>query len=159
VDDDIKKKEIKNSKHAAIILILTLSIHSFFEGMIVGLMNAVSSSLQTTVAILIHKSCASLSLGGSLKRAHLHGSKTIKKMIILYYSMAPLGCILGNILSNVSPLVDVICISISGGAFIYISCSEIITVEFSKHSHHLSKLAAFLFGAIVTISLWFMVDH
>lgn len=68
----------------------------------------------------------------------------------------PIGVSLGLILKNTSDLVVITFTSLAGGTFLYISCSEVITEEFSLPGGRWVKLLAFLLGAFVITMLWFL---
>ena len=62
-------------------------------------------------------------------------------------------------ITDSNKLVDTTFMSLSGGTFIYVACSEIIVAEFDKGKHNWIKmLLVFLGGAIITI-LWFFGEH
>ena len=42
----------------------------------------------------------------------------------------PIGIIIGMSIAETSPIVDVVFLSLSGGTFVYVACSEIIVNEF-----------------------------
>jgi len=76
--------------------------------------------------------------------------------MFIFAFATPLGVALGLILSNAPDMVTVAFTSLAGGTFLYISCSEVITEEFSVPGGRFPKLLAFLFGAFVITMLWFL---
>ena len=71
----------------------------------------------------------------------------------------PIGIIIGMSISESSKILDVIFLSLSGGTFVYVACSEIITAEFDKGGRAwLKMLLVFLGGLIITL-LWFLDSH
>lgn len=71
---------------------------------------------------------------------------------------APIGIVVGMVIVKMNKLVDVIFLSISGGTFLYVACSEIIVHEFKK-GHTILKLLTVLFGGAIITCLWFFGGH
>lgn len=117
------------SKTAAIILVLAIGAHAFFEGIAFGLQTTIESAGQLAAGILIHKSAAAISLGGAFARTGF----SMKEIIIflgVFSLLAPIGIIIGMQIAESNKLVDVTFLSLSGGTFVYVACSEIIVNEF-----------------------------
>jgi len=66
---------------------------------------------------------------------------------LIFAAATPLGTVIGILLSGMSEIVNVIFMSIAGGSFIYVSCSELIVEEFSLPGNRWFKLIAFILGA------------
>ena len=49
--------------------------------------------------------------------------------------------------------------SLSGGTFIYVACSEIIVNEFDKGKHQAFKALFVLLGGTIITCLWFFGGH
>jgi len=60
------------------------------------------------------------------------------------------------LISDSNKLVDVVFLSISGGTFIYVACSEIIVNEFARATHRGVKVLLVFLGMCVILGLWFM---
>ena len=75
--------------------------------------------------------------------------------MILFSCSTPLGITVGLILENTSELVEIIFVSLAGGTFIYVSCSELIVEEFSLPGKRWAKFFAFVVGAAIITMLWF----
>ena len=73
--------------------------------------------------------------------------------------IAPIGIIIGMQISDSNKLVDTVFLSISGGTFIYVACSEIIVNEFDKGNKQWVKMLLVLLGGIVISLLWFLDKH
>ena len=146
------------SKAAAIILVLALGAHAFFEGLAFGLLKEVDSATQLAIGILIHKSAAAVSLGGAFART----GYTIKEIVLflsIFSIIAPIGIIIGMSISDSNKLVDVVFLSLSGGTFVYVACSEIITAEFDKGGRAWLKMLLVFFGGLIITMLWFLDNH
>ena len=73
----------------------------------------------------------------------------IVQFILIFASATPLGTVIGILLSGMSDMINVIFMSIAGGSFIYVSCSELIVEEFSLPGNRWFKLLAFIMGALL----------
>jgi len=146
------------SKAAAIILVLALGAHAFFEGIAFGLLTTIESAGQLGAGIMIHKSAAAISLGGAFARTG-YNTKEIILFLGIFSIIAPLGIIIGMQIAESNKIIDTIFMSVSGGTFIYVACSEIIVGEFDKgHYQWLKMILVFLGGTLITI-LWFFDEH
>ena len=114
---------------SAFILVVALSVQAYFEGIAFGLLTSIESVWQLGIGILIHKSAVALSLGG----AFANTKYTLREILLflgVYSIIAPIGIIIGMAITESNKLVDTTFMSISGGTFIYVACSEIIANEF-----------------------------
>jgi zinc transporter ZupT len=73
--------------------------------------------------------------------------KQVFKFLSIFASATPLGTVIGILLSGMSDIINIVFMSIAGGSFIYVSCSELIVEEFSLPGNRWLKLLAFLLGA------------
>jgi len=71
-----------------------MGFHAFFEGIAFGLLPEVTLAFQLSIGILIHKTAASISLGGAFARTG-YSFMTILILILIFASCAPLGIIIG----------------------------------------------------------------
>ena len=108
------------------------------------------------IAIVLHKYAEAMSLSISLQRAFKNDFKTLFWLLFIFAFATPLGVALGLILSNSGEIITIIFTSLAGGTFLYISCSELITEEFSLPGGRWLKLLAFLMGALIITLLWFL---
>lgn len=104
-----------------------LSLHSFFDGIIISIGFDANTyiGLMTTIAIMLHKLPDGVTITGIL----MHSKKSIKKILI--YSVAtavftPLGTLVGIIFSNqISHLIGVF-LALTSGTFIYLAAADLI---------------------------------
>ena len=73
--------------------------------------------------------------------------------------MAPLGILIGMSITDSNKLVDVTFLSLSGGTFVYVACSEIIVAEFDKGNKQWLKMLLVLLGGAIITCLWFFGGH
>ena len=80
----------------------------------------------------------------------------IALILTIFAFTAPTGIVIGMLLEKTSRIVDVIFLSISGGTFIYVACSEIIVNEFARGGHKAAKVLCVCLGIAVICMLWFL---
>ena len=67
-----------------------------------------------------------------------------------------MGLAIGIGLSSASEIVGSLILSIAGGTFIYVACSEIIVHEFESPDWRWTKMLMLVIGAAVITCLWFL---
>ena len=72
-----------------------------------------------------------MSLGSTFARTG-YTAKMILLLLGIFAVIAPIGILIGMSIAGSNKLVDVIFMSLSGGTFIYVACSEIIVAEFDQ---------------------------
>jgi zinc transporter ZupT len=130
------------------VLLFGLCVDGFFEGIAIGVQNSWEKLVFVTVAILINKWIIGLTLGISLKKAYVE-LKTFIRFIFLFSIFTPFGIVLGYFLGQ-KTLVESIFLSISSGAFLYVSSSVVIIEEFAVTNYRWSKYFFFMLGATST---------
>ena len=120
-------------------------------------MTEVDSAFQLAAGVIIHKTAAAISLGGAFART----GYTLCEIIIfigLFSVVAPIGVIIGMLISDSNLLVDTIFVCLSGGTFVYVACSEIIVAEFDRGHYQWLKMILVVLGGSVITGLWFLGD-
>ncbi|XP_062320883.1 zinc transporter ZIP1-like [Osmerus eperlanus] len=151
------------NSHSAIrafMLVFSLSLHSVFEGLAVGLQEDNQQVLEICLALLLHKSIISFSLAlklaqGQLRRAAVTGC------ILLFAVMSPLGIGLGIALTETksSPQHQLARATLEGlasGTFIYITFMEILPHELGSPKNRIPKVAMLLTGFAVVTGVLFI---
>ncbi|KAM3873535.1 zinc transporter ZIP3 [Diretmus argenteus] len=150
------------SSHSALrafILVFSLSLHSVFEGLAVGLLEDGKQVLEICLALMIHKSIISFSLALKLAQGRLRRS-VVAGCLLLFAAMSPLGIGLGVALTETkaSPQHQLARSTLEGlaaGTFIYITFMEILPHELSNGKNRIPKVAMLLLGfAVVTAVLF-----
>ena len=135
---------------------LAIGVHAFFEGIAFGLLTSIELAGQLAVGILIHKSAAAVSLGGTFARAGF-SLKEICLFLGIFSLTTPIGIVIGMQISESNVLIDVALLGLSGGTFIYCACSEIIVAEFDKGGRYQwAKMLLVLLGGAIITALWFL---
>ncbi|XP_075995013.1 zinc transporter ZIP1-like [Genypterus blacodes] len=138
----------------AFILVFSLSLHSVFEGLAVGLQEG-RQVLEICLALMIHKSIISFSLAFKLAQGRLRRS-VVAGCLLAFAAMSPLGIGLGMVLteSKASPQHRLARCTLEGlvaGTFIYITFMEILPHELQSSRNRIPKVAMLLLGfAMVT---------
>lgn len=143
----------------AFILVFSLSLHSVFEGLAVGLLEEGKEVLEICLALMIHKSIISFSLAFKLTQGRLRRSVVVG-CLLLFAVMSPLGIGLGMGLTETkaSPQHQLARSTLEGlatGTFLYITFMEILPHELSSSRNRIPKVAMLLVGfAVVTAVLF-----
>ncbi|XP_029308282.1 zinc transporter ZIP3 [Cottoperca gobio] len=144
----------------AFILVFSLSLHSVFEGLAVGLLEEAKEVLEICLALLIHKSIISFSLACKLTQGRLRRS-VVAGCLLLFAVMSPLGIGLGVVLTETkaSPQHQLARCTLEGlaaGTFIYITFMEILPHELSSGGNRIPKVAMLLVGFAVVTGVLFI---
>jgi zinc transporter 1/2/3 len=138
------------------VLLIGLGTHAIFEGIALGINNTFEGVLIFTVAIMLHKGAAGMSLGISMAKTFPDEQRFCAMMITVFGSFTPIGVILGIILGDGGDLLEIIFSSLAAGTFLYIACSEVIVEEFSVPTFKYIKLFAYLCGIAIITCLYFL---
>lgn len=144
----------------ALILLLSLSFHSVFEGLAVGLQATVAATVQLCVAVLAHKGLVVFSVGLRLVKIGT-GPRWATFCILSLALMSPVGLALGLTVAGgasgqAQELAQAILEGIAAGTFLYVTFLEILPRELACPEAPLAKYgcvaAGFAFMAL--IALW-----
>ncbi|KAF7703830.1 Zinc transporter ZIP1 [Cucumispora dikerogammari] len=149
----------KSTKLQALIFVLALSVHSFFEGVSIPVKTG-TELFWNLVSLLGHKWIEAFSLGLSIE---ISGFKdTIKILLVLIYSvLTPFGSIMGVLISRMFAKTDKITeagftknllIGISSGSFFYIGFIEMLNSEF-KHNDNINLRIRKLFSVVIGFAI------
>ncbi|XP_018422414.1 PREDICTED: zinc transporter ZIP1-like [Nanorana parkeri] len=138
-----------HSSFRSFILILSLSLHSIFEGIAIGLQNGQSEVLQIAIAILIHKSIIAISLSLLLMQSNVK-TRWFVLSIVVFALMSPIGIAIGiGVMQNEangSGLVQSTLEGLAAGTFVYITFLEILPHELNSNRWRLPKVIFILLG-------------
>ncbi|XP_006835545.1 PREDICTED: zinc transporter ZIP2 isoform X2 [Chrysochloris asiatica] len=144
----------------ALILLLSLSFHSVFEGLAVGLQPTVAATLQLCLAVLAHKGLVVFGVGLRLAQIGTRPRWAMFSILALAL-MSPLGlavalAVAGGDSEGGRGLAQAILEGVAAGTFLYVTFLEILPRELAVPEAPLAKwgcvAAGFAFMAI--IALW-----
>ncbi|CAG0899011.1 unnamed protein product [Darwinula stevensoni] len=145
----------------AVILVLTLSLHSIFEGIAVGIQLKENDALGLFIAVILHKSIIAFSLGLSLAKTRLRFSAMLWA-IALFSLMSPLGIgigmsVVGSESGTALSISSYVLQGLACGSFLYVTFFEVLPEEFRERRHEFLKLSSLLAGFGV-VSFLLMLD-
>uniref|UniRef100_A0A8C5QFW6 Zinc transporter ZIP1 n=1 Tax=Leptobrachium leishanense TaxID=445787 RepID=A0A8C5QFW6_9ANUR len=148
-----------HSSFRSFVLILSLSLHSIFEGIAIGLQSAQTEVLQITIAILIHKSIIAVSLSLLLLQSKVQARWFVLSMV-MFALMSPIGIGIGigvmQSQSSGSTMVQCILEGLAAGTFVYITFLEILPHELNSNKWRLPKVLFILIGFSTMAALRFL---
>ncbi len=141
----------KNKFLLPISLVSLLTMHSLIEGAAIGINNNILEAMAIFIAVFAHKGSESFALAVNLRRFALT-KNTIKKTILIFSLMTPLGIFIASYVLNVSisnsgGLLIAIFNSIAAGTFLYLSTEHLI--EGKKSFENLYEVIALITGASI----------
>ncbi|KAJ8354653.1 hypothetical protein SKAU_G00222200 [Synaphobranchus kaupii] len=151
------------NSHSAIrsfILVFSLSLHSVFEGLAVGLQQDSQKVLEICLALLLHKSIIAFSLSLKLTQGRLKRT-AVTACILLFSVMSPLGIGIGIALTETEStpqhhLARYTLEGLAAGTFIYITFMEILPHELGAPQNRIPKVALLLTGFAVVTGVLFI---
>lgn len=140
------------SSTQAVIFVVAISIHSFFEGLALA-----GSSAMFEVGIFLHKILESFALGVTIYSSNF--SEYMSMLLLSIYSvLTPLGMILGKQFGGSNSLFQVVSNGLALGSILFIVCVEMIPPNFHSGSkNNLSKILTL--GAGYFISSVILLNH
>ncbi|XP_056408237.1 zinc transporter ZIP2 [Hyla sarda] len=147
------------SSFRSLILFCSLSVHSVFEGLAIGLQSKYASALQIAIAVLIHKGIIVFSL--SLKLIQSRTTKVWLSIYIVIFSlMSPIGITIGIVVtlkkSAIVTVVQAVLEGISSGTFVYVTFLEILPSELNSGTRPILRLFFIVIGFTImaVIAIW-----
>ncbi|KAK6589686.1 hypothetical protein RS030_140 [Cryptosporidium xiaoi] len=139
-----------NSSSNVYFLVSALSVHSIFEGMLVGMSKNYISVITITLVIIAHKWVEGIAVSAGIKKHSEISANVTKQLLTSFIFMSPLGIILGQLFWFISsPYINVIFTCISAGALLYVALGEMILDEFNCGENRKQKFLLFILGVIL----------
>ena len=142
------------------ILMLTLSIHSIVTGMALGLESQLVSAGAILIAILAHKTTASMALALSFNRGNAPATRA-RNLLWMFYTTTPIGILggmwIGDSLQGAGEVhFEAIFDSLAAGTFLYVAIMDILSEEFEGSRGHSGRFVFTLFGFAImaTVAIW-----
>ncbi|XP_064354917.1 zinc transporter ZIP1 isoform X2 [Dromaius novaehollandiae] len=150
--------------HSAVrsfLLVFSLSLHSVFEGLAVGLQEAEAKVLEICLALLIHKCVVAFSLALTLLQGRLR-PRAVAACLLLFALMSPLGIGLGVAVTAGAGALQRLWRSVleglAAGTFLYITFLEILPHGLGAPRHRILKVILLIAGfALVTAILFIKI--
>ncbi|XP_064411092.1 zinc transporter ZIP1-like [Latimeria chalumnae] len=138
-----------HSPFCSLVLLTSLSFHSLFEGLAIGLQEKNDRVLEICIAVLIHKSIIVFSLSIKLMQSNVRLFWLVA-CIVGFAVMSPLGIAVGigvtQTLTATGKLVRCILEGVAAGTFVYITFLEILPHELNSSDKRLWKLLFIVLG-------------
>ncbi|KAM6181044.1 zinc transporter ZIP2-like [Erethizon dorsatum] len=149
----------KQSPFRAFVFLLSLSFHSVFEGLAVGLQPTIAATIQLCLAVLAHKGLVVFGVALRLTKIGTGSRWAISSILSLAF-MSPLGLALGLTIAagdseGWKGLAQAILEGLAAGTFLYVTFLEILPHELSSCEAPLAKwgcvAAGFTFMAFIAV--------
>ncbi|KAI7814421.1 zinc transporter ZIP1 [Triplophysa rosa] len=148
-----------HSSFRSFMLFLSLSLHSVFEGLAIGLQTTDTKVLEICIAILVHKSIIVFSLSVKLVQSEVKPLWVVL-YVTVFAMMSPLGIGIGIIVIEAEleagVLIQAVLEGLAAGTFIYITFLEILPHELNSPERPLLKVLFLLCGFSVMAALSFL---
>ncbi|KFM57985.1 Zinc transporter ZIP3, partial [Stegodyphus mimosarum] len=116
-------------------LLVSLGVHSLFEGLAVGLQTSVPTLVNLVVGVAVHELLVAFAMGVNVSRLHLPAS-TALKLAVLFSASIPVGQLLGLLIghyqSTTALAVSATLQGLAAGTFIHVTFLEVIPAEFNE---------------------------
>ncbi|XP_070765117.1 zinc transporter ZIP1 [Enoplosus armatus] len=148
-----------HSPFRSFMLFLSLSLHSVFEGLAIGLQSTDSKVLEICIAILVHKSIIVFSLSVKLVQSAVR-PLWVAAYIGVFAMMSPIGIAMGISVMEAQlasgALIQAVLEGLAAGTFVYITFLEILPHELNSPGKQLLKVLFILLGFSVMAALTFL---
>ncbi|XP_028999916.1 zinc transporter ZIP1 [Betta splendens] len=148
-----------HSSFRSFMLFLSLSLHSVFEGLAIGLQNSNSKVLEICIAILVHKSIIVFSLSVKLVQSSVP-PLWLAAYIAVFALMSPIGIAIGigvmEAQLGAGVLIQAVLEGLAAGTFVYITFLEILPHELNSPGKQLLKVFFILLGFAIMAALTFL---
>ncbi|TBU02851.1 putative ZIP zinc transporter [Hamiltosporidium tvaerminnensis] len=140
------------SKLQAFVFLISLSVHSFFEGLV---FNGSGSMKTYEIGVLIHKALESFALGVTIFSTKF-SKVTIFLLIFVYSLLTPLGIVLANGIS-LNHITENIFNGLALGSTLFIIFVEMIPPNFHSSDDNIAKVAVLFAGYSLTSLVIFLM--
>ncbi|KAK2913403.1 hypothetical protein Q8A67_001802 [Cirrhinus molitorella] len=148
-----------HSSFRSFMLFLSLSLHSVFEGLAIGLQTTDTKVLEICIAILVHKSIIVFSLSVKLVQSAVK-PLWVALYVTVFAVMSPLGIGIGITVIEAQleagAFIQAVLEGLAAGTFVYITFLEILPHELNSPERPLLKVFFLLCGFSVMAGLSFL---
>ena len=134
------------------VLLLALSLHTVFDGLVVGLQTEKAEVWTVLAAVSIHKGLISVSIALSLLESHRHHPRASVLYLVLFSLVAPGGLAIGVVLTETDfdeqaqTMASGILQSVATGTFMYVTFVESLKGRFPSGSRRILNVLLVLVG-------------
>jgi zinc transporter ZupT len=114
-----RSKDVLDSLRQPLVAMAALSLHSFLEGLAIGIQDTLSQIRTLFIGVASHKLIAGLGLGIKLSRKGIFPTTTAL-VILAFATMSPAGIALGMALTGLNHWLELILQSTAAGTFLYV---------------------------------------
>ncbi|GFQ64642.1 zinc transporter ZIP3 [Trichonephila clavata] len=124
-------------------LMVSLGIHSLFEGLALGLQTSVPVLVNLVVGVAVHELLVAFAMGVNVSRLRLT-TRTALKLAFIFSASIPVGQLLGLLIghyqSTAAVAVSASLQGLAAGTFIHVTFLEVIPAEFNESGPRLLKV-------------------
>jgi len=152
-----------NAGTGAIMIMASLSVHSVFEGVVIGTAKTCKSVWLSVFIVVAHKWAAAMSIANHLTPQQRQ--TWVGTIILGIFSMttpvgAVTGWVVGNVIGEEARIIECVLNSVGVGTLLYIGMVEVMPEEFAGSKRVWSKLFVLLAAVSLVFFLsWLHVDH
>ncbi|KAL1454258.1 hypothetical protein WDU94_010531 [Cyamophila willieti] len=152
-----------HSSFRSVLMFVSLSLHSLFEGLAIGIQSDLDTVLQVAIAVIIHKVIIGFSVGLKLIQSEL-SVKSVAQLDFWFSLMSPLGIGIAVGIETMEKNMDKLLLmtglmqGLATGTFFYVTFIEVIPKEIQSGRNRLLKLLAIILG-FVTVCVVIYVDN
>jgi len=160
---DVEKAHEHLDEHGpsagAVLLMVVLSVHSVFEGVVIGTAGSASTIWLLTVVVVAHKWAAAFAITNQLTEKQEATRQTLSLLSVFVFA-SPVGILLGMIVSDVlagvaAAVTKTIFNTLGVGTLLYVGMTEVVPEEFTGSVIGCQKLLVFLASAAgIAILTW-----
>jgi len=145
----------ESSRSAVVLLVLAISVHSVFEGIIIGTADSPATVWLLVAIVVAHEWAAAFAITNQLIVRQVQGW-VMWLLVVLFCLASPIGAMLGWLIeemadegrSPVAKLAESILNSLAVGTLLYIGMVEVVPEEFSGARNPISKFVTFMCAAL-----------
>lgn len=134
------------------LLIVSLGVHSLFEGLALGLQTEVPTLVNLVIGVAMHELLVAFAMGVNVSRLKVPTSTALKLAVIFSASIPCgqlLGLLIGHYQSTTGQVISAVLQGLATGTFIHVTFLEVIPSEFQEKGNRLLKVLFLFLGFMV----------
>jgi len=150
----------------AIILMIALSVHSCFEGIVIGTAEDVSTVWLACLIVALHKWAEAFAIASELTPAQ-RATKLAFYLLSIFTMASPLGMVLGWAVqssaqgNSTCEFIETLLNAVAFGTLLYVGMVEVVAEEFTGAKNALNKFGVFIMAAslVFALTIFHMQGH